>query len=459
MPSEGNAVAKHSSIVGSSDALRQCLEYAGAVAQSDASVLVEGESGVGKELIATHIHENSPRSKGKLITVNCASVPRDLFESEFFGHVKGAFTGASRDRAGRFEAAHRGTLFLDEVGEIPPELQGKLLRALQQGSFERVGEDRTRTVDVRIIAATNRTLADEVEKGRFRRDLFYRLSTLLLEVPPLRERVDDIIPLSKEFLRQLAGKYRSKPPRLSYQDTQRLLSHDWPGNVRELKNVIERAFVIGRARGKFSVDLGRPEQAKKNPKSTAPKAQSSEPANSRGFMTAAEFAELERDNLVAAMEAARWKISGIDGAAALLGMKASTLSSRLKALNIDRPKKTSLYWQLGGEYRIAVLARELLGRVQADPQLGRFWIDRSTAGIRREERFLAQFLCAALGGPRPYQGETMEDAHRDLGITHGDWNVFRQHLAAALEAMGINEPARGTLQEMAESLRDEIVET
>jgi transcriptional regulator with GAF, ATPase, and Fis domain len=181
-----------STIIGSSPALLQCLHRVDAVAPTDATVLILGESGVGKELIARRIHHRSRRSEGPLVIVNCAAIPRDLFESEFFGHVKGAFSGASRDRKGRLETAHRGTLFRDELGEIPPELQGKLLRALQQMSFERVGDDQARQVDVRVIGATNRPLLDDVTSGRFRRELYYRLSTFPIEVPPLRERLEDI---------------------------------------------------------------------------------------------------------------------------------------------------------------------------------------------------------------------------------------------------------------------------
>ena len=181
-------------IIGKSPALRQVLEQVAIVAPTPATVLIQGESGTGKELVARAIHDHSPRRDRPLIEVNCASIPRELFESEFFGHVKGAFTGALRDRAGRFQAAHGGTLFLDEVGEIPLELQAKLLRALQEGQFERVGEEVTRSVDVRVIAATNRDLQQDVVAGRFRRDLFYRLSVFPIVLPPLRQRSEDFLP-------------------------------------------------------------------------------------------------------------------------------------------------------------------------------------------------------------------------------------------------------------------------
>jgi formate hydrogenlyase transcriptional activator len=442
-------MAEIQKIVGESSALAHCLEYVSAVASSDAAVLILGESGVGKELIAEQIHAASPRSEGKLVTVNCASVPRDLFESEFFGHIKGAFTGATRDRIGRFEAADRGTLFLDEVGEIPAELQGKLLRALQQQTFERVGDDRTRHVDVRVVSATNRNLASEVEAGRFRRDLFYRISTFLIEVPPLRERQGDIELLAEEFLRELARKYRTKRLKLSKRDLSSLLAHDWPGNIRELKNVIERAFVLGRAKGALNVAQGL--------SGVRPPVTVDQGAERRAYLTASEFVAFERDNLVAALEAAHWKISGDGGAAALLEMKPTTLTSRLRALGIERPARNSLYSKLGGERVIAGFARDLLGRLQADPQLGRFWIHRSNLSLHREERMLTRYLCAALGGPRPYDGGSMIEVHANLGISAGDWRVFERHLQASFDTFAIDESSRTQLAGMVGQLRPMIV--
>ena len=441
-------------IIGDSGALRQCLDYADAVANSDAAVLILGESGVGKELIAQRIHHRSPRARGKLVTVNCASVPRDLFESEFFGHAKGSFTGATRDRTGRFETAHRGTLFLDEVGEIPPELQGKLLRALQQQTFERVGDDKTRHVDVRVIAATNRALADDVARNRFRRDLYYRLSTFSIDVPPLRERIEDIVPLADSFIAQLRRKHRGVVPKLMPRHRSLLTAYDWPGNVRELKSAVERAFVLGRPSGRLDFDralsgllsasaIGRAEDEAKSKR--------------RGYLTAEEFAELEKDNLIAAMEAAQWKVSGAGGAADLLGVKPTTLASRLKAHDIARPQKTSLYSQLGGERVIAAIARDLLGRLQADPQVGRFWINRSNSGLHREEQMLTSYLCAALGGPRQYLGETMVGVHKGLEITHGDWSVFRRHLDATFQTFDIASLIQTQLIGLVEGIKDQIV--
>lgn len=441
-------------ITGKSSALLQCLEYADAVAQSDAAVLILGESGVGKELIAQHIHHRSPRARGKLVTVNCASVPRELFESEFFGHVKGSFTGATRDRTGRFETAHRGTLFLDEVGEIPPELQGKLLRALQQQTFERVGDDSTRHVDVRVVTATNRPLAEDIATNRFRRDLYYRLSTFTIEVPPLRDRAEDVPLLAEQFISHLRRKYRNVDPKLTAHHRTLLTTYDWPGNVRELKNAVERAFVLGRSSGQLDFDRA---LSGLLTASNTERSEPEEPARRPGYLTAQEFAGLERDNLIAAMEAAGWRVSGDNGAADLLGIKPTTLASRLKALDIGRPEKTSLYWRLGGERVIAAISRDLLGRLQADPQVGRFWINRSNAGLQREEQMLTSYLCAALGGPRQYFGATMISVHKGLGITPGDWNVFGRHVEATFETFDLAKPVRSQLSSLIEGLREQIV--
>ncbi len=232
-------------LVGQSRTLRVILRQIELVAPTDATVLILGESGTGKELVAREIHKLSRRRHQPLVRVNCASIPRELYESEFFGHVKGAFTGAMKDRAGRFESADGGTLFLDEVGEIPPELQNKLLRVLQEGEYERVGEETIRRVDVRIIAATNRDLMGEVEAGRFRQDLYYRLNTLHLQMPPLREREDDIIDLAYCFLEKfIKEQNKSKPRDFSIEALRVMRVHNWPGNVRELINRVERAVLF-----------------------------------------------------------------------------------------------------------------------------------------------------------------------------------------------------------------------
>jgi transcriptional regulator with GAF, ATPase, and Fis domain len=231
-------------LIGQSAALQQILQQIELVAPTDASVLILGESGTGKELIARAIHDRSKRSAQALVKVNCALVPRELFESEFFGHVKGAFTGAVRDRVGRFQLADGGTLFLDEVGEIPLALQSKLLRVLQEGEFERVGEDRTRRVNVRMIAATNRQLEQEVAANRFRQDLYFRLSVFPLEVQPLRERREDIPMLAAHFVARIAARLHLPTPRLSEANVAELCRYAWPGNIRELQNVIERAVIL-----------------------------------------------------------------------------------------------------------------------------------------------------------------------------------------------------------------------
>ncbi len=224
------------------------------VAPSEATVLILGETGTGKELIACAVHERSRRREKPLIRVNCTSIPKELFESEFFGHTKGAFTGAIRDRAGRFEAAAGGTLFLDEVGEIPLELQSKLLRVLQEKSYERVGEERTRRADVRIIAATNRDLKSEVAAGRFRADLYYRLNVFPLRVPALRERKEDIALLATHFVALLVKELGCPPPRLTRAGIETLQGYHWGGNIRELRNVIERAVIMARG-GALEFDL------------------------------------------------------------------------------------------------------------------------------------------------------------------------------------------------------------
>jgi transcriptional regulator with GAF, ATPase, and Fis domain len=321
-------------IVAESAAMQEVLSQARAVALSSSSVLILGESGVGKELIAAAVHDMSPRRDGPLVKVNCASVPRELFESEFFGHVRGAFSGALRDRQGRFALADGGTLFLDEVGEIPLPLQGKLLRVLQEGTFEPVGDDRTRHVSVRVIAATNRSLESDVEAGTFRRDLYYRLSVLPIFVPALRQRRQDILPMARRFLESTARRLNLPPRTLSPEYERMLLEYDFPGNVRELQNIIERALVLRRedSRGprlQFDSPL---EPA---PPSTRP---ASPGANGGAVLTVSELRELEHRNFVKALELSKFQIAGPGGAARRLGLSPSTLSYRLKQMGIERPK-------------------------------------------------------------------------------------------------------------------------
>lgn len=320
-------------IIGESPALKKMLARLEAVAQTSASVLIQGESGVGKELVAHVIHARSPRSQGPLVKVNCASIPHELFESEFFGHVKGAFTGAHRDRVGRFQLADGGTIFLDEVGEIPLDLQSKLLRVLQESEYERVGDDRTHSVNVRVIAATNRDLELQVADGKFREDLYYRLSVFPIDVPPLRERADDVLQIASHFLERTCQEFGHPPLTLSRQQAALLKRYEWPGNIRELKNVIERAVILSRGKV-LRLDLAMSDIL------TA--AADHEPAHilppDKQLLTDRELKEVERKNMIAALQLADWRVSGPNGAARLLGVKPTTLADRMKKLNIKRTK-------------------------------------------------------------------------------------------------------------------------
>jgi transcriptional regulator with GAF, ATPase, and Fis domain len=263
------------------------------------------------------------------VRVNCASVPRELFESEFFGHVRGAFTGAVKDRVGRFELAHRGTLFLDEIGEVPLELQSKLLRVLQEGQFEKVGEDRTRTVDARIIVATNRDLEADVKSGRFREDLYYRLSVFPIELPPLRDRAEDIPAIARHFLDQSARKLGVTAPRLTAAHMAELQSYDWPGNVRELQNVIERAVIRSR-NGQLDLGLRPVRGAIARPARSVDSDAKSAPVSFH------DLKDHERSLLLDALSRTGGKIYGPDGAAALLGIKPTTLSSKVQRMGLKR---------------------------------------------------------------------------------------------------------------------------
>jgi transcriptional regulator with GAF, ATPase, and Fis domain len=320
-------------LVAVSPPMRRVLEQVEQVAQTDSSILILGESGVGKELIAAAIHRMSPRRDGPLVRVNCASVPHELFESEFFGHVRGAFSGAFRDRQGRFLLADGGTIFLDEVGEIPLDLQGKLLRVLQERTFEAVGDDRTRTVNVRVVAATNRDLGRDVEQGRFRRDLYYRLSVLPLEIPPLRERREDILPMARCFIRATSRKLHKAEPTLDADAEKALLSYDYPGNARELQNIIERAVVLSQAHETLKLDLSRPASARPpaSPSST-------EPHELAEVVPAGALREIERRNILNALSRCDFRVAGERGAARLLGISASTLTYRMRRLGIHRPQ-------------------------------------------------------------------------------------------------------------------------
>jgi PAS domain S-box-containing protein len=318
-------------IVGNSPALMHMLTRIEAVAETPASVLLQGESGVGKELVAHAIHAQSPRADGPLVKVNCASIPKELFESEFFGHVKGAFTGAYRDRVGRFQLADNGTIFLDEVSEIPLELQSKLLRVLQESEFERVGDDVTRTVDVRVIAATNRNLEKQIVDGEFREDLFYRLSVFPIDVPPLRERGDDIIHLARHYLQKTCSSFGREAMQLTRNQAEILLNYSWPGNVRELKNVIERAVILS-PRNVLRLDLSMSNVAGE---SRGPGLLRRDEAE---ILTETELRELQRNNLLAALKQTDWKVSGPGGAAELLGVKSTTLADRIRNFGLKKPR-------------------------------------------------------------------------------------------------------------------------
>jgi PAS domain S-box-containing protein len=314
-------------ILGDSPALRAALEGVTQVASTDANVLILGETGTGKELFAQAIHDRSARREGPLVKVNCAAIPATLIESEFFGHERGAFTGATQRREGRFALADRGTIFLDEIGELPLELQGKLLRILQEGEFEPVGGTRTRKVDVRVIAATNRDLEREVREGKFREDLYYRLSVFPLHLPPLRERGDDVIQIASSIAAKLARAMGKTVAPLGATDVAALRSYSWPGNVRELRNIVERAIITSR---NGSLDLERVLPASEpSPRGDAPRAGE--------ILTERQMRRVERDNIVAALERSGWRISGDGGAALLLGLSPSTLKSRMKALEVQRP--------------------------------------------------------------------------------------------------------------------------
>ena len=327
---EIRAGSHHQGIIGKSPAIEAIRRQIDLVAGTDATVLVTGESGTGKELIARAIHEASRRRDRPLIRVNCAAVPRELFESEFFGHARGAFTGALRDRVGRFELADGGTLFLDEVGEIPLDLQGKLLRVLQERSFERVGEERTRAVDVRLVAATNRDLKEEVRRGRFRGDLYFRLNVFPIGATPLRERPEDIPLIAQHMLTGAAHRLGVPEPRLTEGDVRRLVRHRWPGNVRELENVIERGVILAQ-RGRLRLDL--PDLDEAGPSEAAGGAPASASPGHRP-RNEAERRARDRAEIVEALAQCGGKVSGPGGAAELLGLRPTTLASRIKAHGI-----------------------------------------------------------------------------------------------------------------------------
>ncbi len=317
-------------IVGNSDEIKYVLFKVQQVAPTDASVLIQGETGTGKELVAQAIHSASNRKDRPLVKINCAALPANLIESELFGHEKGAFTGAQARKIGRFELADGATLFLDEIGELPLELQAKLLRVLQEGEFERLGSSQTRKVDVRIIAATNRSLKMEVQNGLFREDLWYRLNVFPITVPPLRHRKSDIAMLVNFFVNRFNRKLGRIVKTVSPQTMQTLENYYWPGNVRELANVIERALInsngtVLQLADKLEVN---PPERRVN-------------GNGNGHPKPTKLEDVEREHILNTLSACDWRIEGTKGAAEVLGINSSTLRSRMVKLGIKRPRPNS----------------------------------------------------------------------------------------------------------------------
>jgi transcriptional regulator with GAF, ATPase, and Fis domain len=320
-------------IFGSSDAISSVFKQADQVARTDTTVLILGETGTGKELLARAVHSRSRRSERPLVRLNCAALPASLVESELFGHEKGAFTGANAKRIGRFELADNGTIFLDEIGELPLELQSKLLRVLQEGEFERVGSSQAIKADVRVIAATNRNLNNAVRDKKFREDLYFRLNVYPIQMPPLRERKDDIGVLALAFLAETSRRL-GRPLGLPATVVTALQQYDWPGNVRELQNVVERAAVV--SNGPM---LELPDEW------AGLSARSSSDDRSAVLLRArtaeqdcetVTLEQLEKQHIIRVLQLARWRIEGARGAASILGLKPSTLRSRMRRLGIQR---------------------------------------------------------------------------------------------------------------------------
>jgi formate hydrogenlyase transcriptional activator len=329
-----------SKVVGESAAMLEVLTQVGVVAPADSTVLLVGETGTGKELIARAIHEQSRRASWPFVAVNCAALPEALVESELFGHERGAFTGALARKPGKFELADRGTLFLDEIGDLPPEAQAKLLRVLQEREVQRVGGTRPVPVNVRLIAATNQDLEACMSAGRFRRDLYYRLSVFPVRLPPLRERPQDIPPLVSHFVRRYAERQHKAAPQISREAMELLTAYDWPGNVRELQNIIERAVILARA-GVIGAELVAVRSGihPATPPADAEPAVVARPEPHRHdpAIPVVPFSEAERHAILRALDLTGWRISGRGGAADVLGLKPTTLHAKMKKLGIRRP--------------------------------------------------------------------------------------------------------------------------
>jgi transcriptional regulator with GAF, ATPase, and Fis domain len=323
-----------SKIIGESEALRRVREAICDVAPTNANVLILGETGTGKELMARAVHEESLRKGRPMVKVNCATLPANLIESELFGHVKGAFTGASADRVGRFGLADEGTIFLDEVGELPLDLQAKLLRVLQEGEFERLGSSRTVKVDVRVVAATNRDLAREAAAGRFREDLYYRLNVFPIHVPPLRERREDVPLLVQSFIRRENERLKKEIKAVPRETMEALQNYHWPGNIRELQSVIERAAIVTKGPNlQLATGLTRPAPAPPSQKEAPPVAPAAALPTEESFGT---LEEVERRYILSVLEKTRWRIQGKGSAAEVLGLNPNTLRSRMQKLGIRR---------------------------------------------------------------------------------------------------------------------------
>ena len=331
---ELKSLTESEGIIGDSEPLRRVMEDVKRVAGTDSTVLILGETGTGKELIARSIHSSSRRSDKPFVKVNCPAIPTNLIESEFFGHERGAFTGATNKREGRFSVADGGTIFLDEIGELSTDLQSKLLRVLQEGEFEPVGSSKTIKVNVRIIAATNRDLLKEVGEGRFREDLYYRLNVFQIELPPLRERAGDIGKLASVFMDKYSKINGIALSPLTEADLARLVSYSWPGNIRELQNVIERG-VITSTNGRLNLERALPASRD----NIVPGPDPGPVIDGTQVLSDRELKELERKNIVRALEKADWKVAGKNGAAAILGIPTSTLNSKIKSFGIDIPSK------------------------------------------------------------------------------------------------------------------------
>jgi formate hydrogenlyase transcriptional activator len=313
-------------IIGNSAALESVLEKVEQVAPTDSTVLIEGETGTGKELIAYAIHNASERCGRAFIKLNCAAIPLDLLESELFGHEKGAFTGAIAQKIGRFEMAHKGTLFLDEVGDIPPALQPKLLRVLQEQEFERLGSGRTHQVDVRLVAATNRDLVKMVARGQFRSDLYYRLNVFPILLPSLRERREDIPELVTHFVKTFSRRMKKRVDSIPPQTMAAFQWYSWPGNIRELQNLVERAVILSR-------DGALPNPLHKEQAEVTPPTHHRLPA----CPSSTTLKDSDRALIVETLEQAGWIIGGPRGAASRLGLKRTTLLGKMRRLGISRP--------------------------------------------------------------------------------------------------------------------------